>query len=160
MKQMAKHMRRAGVSPRKRDKDRSKAPSRFPPLLTPEIETGSPIQPARSEGLTEIPDAWDTKHRPETERAAAEARKELADLDAADAAEQRTEDEDGFVYVKRKRVSRKKKRVLSMGFAVSEEEEAILRAHVAGMDTNFSAWARTTLFRAMGKRVPARPKRS
>jgi hypothetical protein len=46
-----------------------------------------------------------------------------------------------------------------MGIAVSEEEEAILRAHVAKLDETFSSWARKTLFRAMGRRMPARPKR-
>jgi len=98
------------------------------------------------------------KHRPEVEEAARKARKELKAREDAQQAET-IEGNDGFEYVRRKRVSRKKRRHLSMTVAVSEEEEAIIRAHIAGLEISFSAWARQTLFRAMGKRIPARPKR-
>jgi hypothetical protein len=79
MKDLARHMRRVGVSPKRRKKkERGEASNRFPPLVTPQIEAEAPAASTQPEGLPEIPDAWDTKHRPEVEKAAAEARKELA----------------------------------------------------------------------------------
>jgi hypothetical protein len=161
MKDLAKHMRRARV-PSKRTRRRrgeirdevpisGSSPSTTPPSIPPVVQ--------------DIPDAWDTKHRPDTERAAQQARKELRARRVQDEGpdihpeEIADAEEDGFEMVKRRRIKRNKKRNCTMGFAVSEEEEVILRAHVATLDETFSAWARRTLFRAAGKRIPARPKR-
>jgi hypothetical protein len=108
----------------------------------------------------EVPDAWDTKHRPEVEEAAKQARKELADQSRR-RRKAEEEDEDGYVEVevKRLRMKRDKRRRNTLSFAVSDEEEAIIRAHLAEINMSLSTWTRQTLFRAMGRRVPSRPKR-
>ena len=53
-------------------------------------------------------------------------------------------------------VPRDKTRRNSLTFTVSDEEVAILRAYAATLDMTFSEWARKTLFRAAGRRVPSR----
>ena len=155
MKDLAKHMARVHVRPTSK--------SRKPRDVIPEPFTEAPSPPAMPS--TEIPDAWDTRYRPETEERANKAREELRtrkeqeaslDIGASEASEA---DGNGFEFVKRKRVNKKKRRHLSMTMAVSEEEEAIIRAHVAKLDASFSGWARQTLFRAMGRKLPTRPKR-
>ena len=57
---------------------------------------------------------------------------------------------------KARRVPRHKTRRHAVSVAVSEEEERILRTYAAGLNKSFSEWARSVLFRAMGRRVPAR----
>lgn len=57
---------------------------------------------------------------------------------------------------KARRVPRHKTRRHAVSIAVSEEEERMLRTYAAGLDKSFSEWARTVLFRAMGRRVPSR----
>ena len=57
---------------------------------------------------------------------------------------------------KPRRVPRHKTRRHAVSVAVSEEEERILRTYAAGLDKSFSEWARSVLFRAMGRRVPSR----
>ena len=49
-----------------------------------------------------------------------------------------------------------KRRGVSMGFSVSPEEEFYLRKHAADKGLTFSEWARATLFKAMGKKIPDR----
>ena len=155
MKDLAKHMARARVSP----SHKARQPRDYIPKPPNEAPSPPKVVP------NEIPDAWDVKHRPDMEERAKKARAELkarkereASLDIYPEDIEEAE-EHGFEFVKRKRVSKKKRRHLSMTMAVSEEEEAIIRAHVAKLETSFSAWARQTLFRAMGRKLPARPKR-
>jgi hypothetical protein len=57
------------------------------------------------------------------------------------------------------RMKRNKTRRMALSISVSEEEAELLRRHAASLDLGFSAWARQTLFRAMGRKPPARPKR-
>ncbi len=57
---------------------------------------------------------------------------------------------------KPRRVPRHKTRRHSVSVAVSEEEERMLRTYAAGLNKSFSEWSRSVLFRAMGRRVPAR----
>ena len=57
---------------------------------------------------------------------------------------------------KHSRVPKHKQRRHAVSVAVSEEEERILRTYAAGLDRSFSEWARGVLFRAMGRKVPAR----
>ncbi len=45
----------------------------------------------------------------------------------------------------------------SISLCVSAEEEELLRSFAASQDMGFSAWARTQLFKAMGRRAPERP---
>lgn len=155
MKDLAKHMARARVLPTAR----ARQPRDEVPVPLNEAPSPPPVVP------NSIPDAWDTKHRPDTEERARKAKEELRARKEREASldihpeEAEEADGHGFEFVKRKRVSKKKRRHLSMTMAVSEEEEAIIRAHVAGLEMSFSAWARQTLFRAMGRRLPARPKR-
>jgi hypothetical protein len=54
------------------------------------------------------------------------------------------------------RVPKGKQRGMCVSISVSEEEETILRAYAETLDISFSEWARTVLFKAMGKRLPTR----
>ena len=53
-------------------------------------------------------------------------------------------------------IARDKKRRNHMSVCLSDEEEAILRAHVAKLNLNFSEWARKVLFEAARRKIPAR----
>jgi len=55
-----------------------------------------------------------------------------------------------------RRVAEHKARRRAMSISVSEEEERILRKHAASMDRSFSEWARSVMFRAIGRKVPSR----
>jgi len=55
-----------------------------------------------------------------------------------------------------KRKMKHKRRKVAMSISVSEEEEFILRTYAAKRNQSFSAWARTTMFRAMGRKIPDR----
>lgn len=57
---------------------------------------------------------------------------------------------------RKKLVPRDKTRRNTLTFTVSDEESAILRAHAATLDITFSEWVRKTLFRAAGRKIPAR----
>lgn len=57
------------------------------------------------------------------------------------------------------RVPRNKRRRHGMSLSCSSEEYEILIAHCDALGVPFSAWAREVLFRAVGRKVPARPKR-
>jgi len=55
-----------------------------------------------------------------------------------------------------RRVAEHKARRRAMSISVSEEEERILRMHAASMDRSFSEWARSVMFRSIGRKVPSR----
>ena len=55
-----------------------------------------------------------------------------------------------------KRVPVAKARRQAVSVCVSEEEETILRAYAASLNTSFSDWARQVLFAAMARRLPKR----
>lgn len=55
--------------------------------------------------------------------------------------------------------NKKKIRTNTMGISVSLEERDLLRRHAASKGLTFSEWARSVLFRAMGRKVPSRPKK-
>ena len=55
-----------------------------------------------------------------------------------------------------RRVAEHKARRRALSISVSEEEERILRKHAASMDRSFSEWARSVMFRAIGRKVPSR----
>lgn len=57
-----------------------------------------------------------------------------------------------------RRVKEHKRRNRAMSISVSEEEERIIRQHAADLDRSFSEWARSVMFRAMGRKVPSRGK--
>lgn len=50
-----------------------------------------------------------------------------------------------------------KKRKNAMSFSVSEEEEFYIRQYASQKGLNLSDFVRTTLFKAMGRKVPDRP---
>lgn len=56
----------------------------------------------------------------------------------------------------RNRLPKKKRRRSSVSLCVSDEEAELLYAHAASMNRSLSEWARTVLFKAMGRPVPAR----
>lgn len=53
-----------------------------------------------------------------------------------------------------------KRRTSALSLSVSPEEAALLRRYAAMQGLSFSEWARSSLFRTMGHRQPARPKES
>ena len=58
-----------------------------------------------------------------------------------------------------RRMNPRKKRKAAMSVSVSEEEADLLRRYAASKGMGFSAWARGVMFRAMGRKPPARPRR-
>jgi hypothetical protein len=54
------------------------------------------------------------------------------------------------------RMSPEKKRTRCFSVSVSYEEEAILRSYVESTHQSLTAWARDTLFKAIGRRLPPR----
>jgi len=58
---------------------------------------------------------------------------------------------------KYKVLKRRQRRRQSLSVAVSEEEEELLREFAASQEKTFSSWARETLFKAMGRKIPKRP---
>lgn len=55
-------------------------------------------------------------------------------------------------------IPERKKRCHTMTFSVSPEEAELLRRYAASKGMSFSEWARGSLFRTMGRRVPSRGK--
>lgn len=54
-------------------------------------------------------------------------------------------------------IKRSKRRNITMGFSVSEEEEHIIREFLVQKDKTFSKWAREVIFAAIGRAIPQRP---
>lgn len=54
-------------------------------------------------------------------------------------------------------LKKRQRRRQSLSVAVSEEEEELLREFAASKEKSFSSWARETLFKAMGRKIPKRP---
>ena len=54
-------------------------------------------------------------------------------------------------------LTKRQRRRQSLSIAVSEEEEELLRSFAASKEKSFSSWARETLFKAMGRKIPKRP---
>jgi hypothetical protein len=50
-------------------------------------------------------------------------------------------------------------RRVTMTFSVTQEEADLFRAHAEKLPVSFSNWARTTLFKAMGRKPPKRKMR-
>ena len=55
------------------------------------------------------------------------------------------------------RLPPEKRRKACMNFSVSREEEILFKNYADSLDMTFSAWARKTLFAAMGRKIPDRP---
>jgi hypothetical protein len=109
-------------------------------------------------------DAWEPRYRPEVvdpnppqpkekggrEKKGPEIQVKTAETPATP---------EGFEVKPALRVKADKRRKLTIGISVSEEEMKLLRKAAAERNENFSAWARGLLFRAIGRKVPARPKK-
>lgn len=108
-------------------------------------------------------DSWETRHRPEKDRP-----KVPETEDAQEKPKRLTRARKTFETVEepetpppsKKRMALRKKRKASLSISVSEEEAELLRQFAAAKGYYFSEWARDTLFRAMKRKPPARPKPS
>lgn len=58
-----------------------------------------------------------------------------------------------------KRMDPRKKRRSALSVCVSDEEAELLRRYAASKGMGFSEWARGLMFRAMGRKPPARPRK-
>lgn len=150
MKDLAKTLRRSGLPVR-----RGRPKRRLMDAAVEEKGAGDsgvvePPAPVFGESL----DSWEPRYRPQPtspplpkeKEKVPEIQNEKADQDFV--AETRTA----------KRMKRSKTRNMSLTVSVSEEEHQLLRRHASSLGLGFSAWARATLFRAMGRKPPARPK--
>ena len=105
-----------------------------------------------------VSDSWDPTHHPEPEPApedtptVVETPREAKPVPAQGEADKGPE-----IKQSARTRRRRKRRHYTLTFSASEEEADLLKAHAAKLDMTFSAWARKTLFRAMGRKIPARP---
>jgi hypothetical protein len=110
-----------------------------------------------------VSDSWDPTHHPEPETAptVVETPREAKPVRAGGVVDKGPELEPQGPEMKQSASTRRrrKRRHYTLTFSASEEEADLLKAHAAKLDMTFSAWARKTLFRAMGRKIPARPNR-
>lgn len=109
-------------------------------------------------------DSWEQRYRPE-----AKAEKKLqargtptTEVPTPKVPEIQSSTQDapeGFEVKPALRLTKSKKRKKSLGISCSDEEAALLRKAASDRNMSFSEWARNTLFRAMGRKPPARPKK-
>jgi len=71
---------------------------------------------------------------------------------------QTEEDPIQFERVERFRIPTRKRRRHALSISVSEEEEELLRTAASKAGMTFSGWVRHTLFKAMGRKPPRRPR--
>lgn len=129
LKVLARHMRKAPPRPRNQ-------PEPKPP-------------PVPHHSVYADVDSWDPKYRdprPSTPASEAPLRKRKEGKKVPEMLEARPATP----------AAHSKKRTRSLSVAVSEEEEHIIRAYLYKERLSFSVWARSVLFRAMNKPVPAR----
>lgn len=104
---------------------------------------------AHPHDVTAIPDSWGPAEHHRAPSTATPAAKEVSAPQRQSVAE--TKQRPGP-----KRKLKHKRRRQAMSMSVSEEEEFILRTYAAKRNMSFSAWARQTLFRSMGRKIPDR----
>ena len=160
---LGRQMVRAGIAPRVKENP-------------PEEQ---PIQPPRPTPVKfihgEMPDTWEPRYRDEERVVPTPTRQPTIkktvttinkDKEQPLEVEEnpqfpRTETgEDGYEVTNKRhvRMNRTKRRDMSMSISVSAEEEEIIRRYLATLNQTFSAWARSLIFRAIGRNPPARPK--
>lgn len=156
------------------------------PVKRPSTAAAQPVKEVQEEPAPTIPnqlygqplDSWEPRYRPIDDIAVRSTVKNIEsspssrhgghspDVDQNPKKVPETLSEDltgeGFVKTTRtaQRMVKQKARITSLSIAVSDEEAKLLRQYASSMDTSFSLWARSVLFRAMGRKPPARPKRS
>ena len=145
MKELAKHIVRAGL-PVKRTKPRSLAE------IAAE-STQESVEDLPQNSVYRTPDSWETRNRLETLTKTVEEEEAKA---KARGTAKRVEEEPEIH--RGKRMSPKKRRRSALSVCVSDEEAELLRRYAASKDMGFSEWARGVMFRAMGRKPPARPR--
>lgn len=133
------------------DRRRKRSPRRL-------LEMLNDAPPSRHSVYAEL-DSWEPRHRPSTEKElrSSPGREELEGRTAT-VVESPVENVPETIHPG-KRMPAHKKRRAALSICVSDEEAQLLRRHAAKMGVGFSAWARGILFKAMGRKTPARPKR-
>lgn len=126
--------------------------------------TPEPVAPPPTPSVyTTTPDSWDPRFRP-TEPTPPPREDSPQKIQVKGEADLKKVPEiliteQGYETRTALRMKSNKLRKTCMSLSLSEEEARIVRNHVASLNTNFSTWARNTLFRAIGKPIPARPKK-
>jgi len=164
---MAKVIRRTGLPVRRGQPKRKLRDAMHNEKGTGDTkETGTPA-PMFGEAL----DSWEPRFREPEDKQPAERRGRRRERKEEEPEPQpkkgpeiqsvAPEPDSGFEVETRtvKRMKESKARRMSLSVSMSPEEARMLRMHAASMDLSFSSWARNTLFRAMGRKTPARPKR-
>ena len=167
---MAKVIRRAGLPVRRGKPKRKLRDAMHNEKGTGDTKGTGTLSPMFGEPL----DSWEPRYRPEAEakqpvdrrerrreRERKEEEAEPQDKKGPEIHSVEPEPDSGFELETRtvKRMKKSKSRRMSLSVSMSPEEAQMLRMHAASMDLSFSSWARNTLFRAMGRKTPARPKR-
>jgi hypothetical protein len=147
MKDLARHLVRSGMPLRR--PQREPVQENPPPDPVKQVRDRLPKEPETlpPHSVYRIPDAWDTRERIEhyESKTPPPANGKIAPSEVPE--------------LQSKKASRsQKRRDKNISLCVSQEEERLLRQYAASKDMNFSEWARSTLFRAMGRKVPARYK--
>jgi hypothetical protein len=143
--------------------------------MTEQKGTGDLTESDSSPMFGEALDSWEPRFRPETEkelklpverkdrRRERQQEKKEPEIQekVPEILEPKIDPDSDFVTETRtvKRMKKAKARRICLSVSMSDEEAQLLRRHAASLDLNFSSWARRVLFRAMGRKVPARPKR-
>jgi hypothetical protein len=152
MKELARFLTRNRVSSRSKRRDENPAAPRkgSRTFLPPEGMERPPEAEQGAQSVYRVPDSWEIP-------TGVVGTKKLKDHEAVPI--------DGVEPEKKplphkpdreEKKSRRKTRRHSMSFAVSVEEEEILKAHAYSHGMSFSEWARSALFRAMQKQIPSR----
>lgn len=171
MKKLARHLARSRVAPvRRRRRDHHPNPSTEKELIDP---SRAPVGPTNDPSdVRAALDSWDPRFQPLPEiapvppdpvtpkrQASRRAKPQRAKPTSAPAPPQDLKGPEITTQQNEVPASLKRRRS-ALSVCVSEEEAKLLRAHAAKLGLGFSEWARGTMFRAMGRKVPARPKRS
>jgi hypothetical protein len=160
---LARTLRRAKIVPRMNKvappaKDLIEFRPHAPSLVN--VPEPTPTQDAPKPMYGNALDSWEPRYRPEVQQPPP-PREERTPVQKDD--HQKVPEikmvEEGFETRTALRIKNNKLRKTCMSVSMSEEEARLIRAHVASLNSNFSTWARNTLFRAIGKPVPARPKK-
>ena len=115
-------------------------------------------------------DSWETRYRPGVEKKVdpreekaqgqpRETRRPGPTPKGPEIQPSALEAPEGYEVKPALRLKKSKQRKKALGISCSEEEAALLRQAASERNMSFSEWARNTLFRAMGRKPPARPKK-
>jgi hypothetical protein len=161
MKDLAKAFRRARV-PIKRGQPKR----RLRDAMDNEKGTGDSIETNPPPVFGEALDSWEPRYRPETEKelkrpVTRQPKTKEPEIQEKGPEIPQIEPDPDYEEETRtsRRMKRNKTRNMSLTISVSEEEHQLIRRHASSLGIGFSPWARSIIFRAMGRKVPARPKK-